>query len=247
MVTTILRGGLGNQLFQIAQLVGHALRHGISYVLPLDVDTPHADAPNLYRVGTLVYGTPPFASLPKYNEVSFDYTEIPRVDNVCFNGYWQSFKYFEDVNDEVLRLLGFKWVYRNGICAVHVRRGDYLKLPDYHPFVGEDYYYEAMYLIAKTTGVHKFRFYSNDIEWCRQTFVKNELYEYEFDTDENPLHNLEAGSFCEHQILSNSTFSLWMHHLNLNPGKKCVAPKRWFGSKLQHDTKDLYPKTAMII
>lgn len=246
MVSTVLRGGLGNQLFQIAQVVAHSLRHDIPYFLPQKAEHPHSAFPAVYRFASLNYeqwsGT-----LAEYKELSFEYVPIPRVDNVCFNGYWQSFKYFEDFNDEIIRMLRFRWQMENGVCAVHVRRGDYLKLADFHPFVGEEYLFHAMYLIGKTTGIHHFRFISNDIPWCKQIFKEKDLYEYSFVETGSPINDMEIGSGCEHQILSNSTFSLWMHHLNLNPDKICIAPHRWFGPKQPHNTKDLYPKTAIII
>ena len=34
---------------------------------------------------------------------------------------------------------------------------------------------------------------------------------------------------CDHNIIANSSFSLWASYLNLNPDKKTIIPSRWFG------------------
>ena len=45
-------------------------------------------------------------------------------------------------------------------------------------------------------------------------------------------------SMCDDFIIANSTFSWWGAWLG-NRGK-VIAPKKWFGENLNHDTKDLY-------
>lgn len=246
MVTTIIRGGLGNQLYQIAQVVAHSIRYNIPYCIPRKVDTPHKDNPVMYNFLGINYADPAL-ELPLYKEKGFTYSPIGMVDDVCFDGYWQSYKYWNDYKDKILPLFGFRWVMDEGWCAIHVRRGDYMKLPDKHPFVGERYLQNAMLLMNETTGITKFAVFTNDVEWCKFFFDGiNQFTIHIFDSG-NPLKDMEMGSHCEHQILSNGTFALWMHHLNQNPKKICVAPQRWFGPALDHDTRDLYPKTAIII
>lgn len=245
MVSTILRGGLGNNLFMMAQCIAHAKRHGLMYIIPMDIENPHYVNQKPYLFPNVNYGR---IGLPLYKERSFDYQEIPFVDNVCFDGYWQSHKYWCDYESEIRKAFGFRYNRAEGWCAIHVRRGDYMRLPDYHPFVGEEYLRHAIYEMNNLTGISKFMVFSNDMLWCKGFFGTIADYEFNYFESGSEVVDMETGSWAEHQIIANSTFSLWMHYLNQNPNKICIAPKRWFGRMLEdHDTTDLYPPKAIKI
>lgn len=246
MISCICRGGLGNFLFQASAVFGHAMKHGFDYVIPMEVENPHYEGQKQYILPGLKY-CEKVPDLPKYNEPHFHYAEITPVDNTVLNGYWQSFKYIHEFRDEVLKAFGFNYEFQKGWCGVHVRRGDYLNLPDHHPFVGEKYLTDAVNKMNELKGITKFRIFSNDIPWCREFFATMPQYTFEFVEGNNEVQDLEQGSFCETQILSNGTFSLWQYYLNQNPDKICIAPQRWFGKLLNHDTSDLYPDNAIII
>ena len=51
--------------------------------------------------------------------------------------------------------------------SIHVRRGDYLELSDYHHNLDIDYYKRAVSRFNENT---KFIIFSNDIEWCKGNF-----------------------------------------------------------------------------
>lgn len=245
MVSTILRGGLGNNLYMMAQCIAHALRHNVDYAIPKVIENPHypGQQPYIFRGVKYCDKVP---DLPLYKEQGFAFNDIPFVDNVVFDGYWQSHKYWFDFYPQILDAFGFRYARAQDWCAIHVRRGDYLKLPDYHPFVGEEFLKHAAYEMNNITGISRFMVFSNDIPWCKEFFATIPEYEFSYPETGNEVGDLEMGSWCDHQIMSNGTFALWQYYLNQNPDKICIAPKRWFGRMLEsHDTSDLYPANAI--
>lgn len=250
MVSVLLEGGLCNQMFQTAFIYAYAKKHGFDYCVPTVVNNPHIDATSRYMFPGISYYNME-AKLPIYKEKGFAYQEIPAMDNVCFDGFWQSYKYFDDFRDEILKAFGFKWEMKKNVCAIHVRRGDYLQWPDHHPVITEKYLRNAIEHIYTTVGNKiKFKFFSNDIGWCKsfgeKTFLLYpEMVEYSEGLTE--LEDLQEASCCEHFIGSNSAYSLWISYLNQNPNKICTFPRKWFGPLLPHNTDDLYPPYATIV
>lgn len=243
-------GGLGNQIFMIFCAVAYAKKHGLEYIIPDSIINPHYAGQKAYPFKGIKYSNEkPHGLINTYTEPFFHYKEIPEFecDHLHLSGYFQSHLYSEGFENEIIELLCFPWNIDMGWCSIHVRRSDYLKYPDYHPFVGEEYLSKAMAEMKYKTGITKFRVFSDDLPWCVDFFEQFKQYEFDYWIGGSEIDDLQKGSCCQNQILSNSTFSLAMHRLNRNDGKICIAPSRWFGVKAGHDTKDLYPKTAFII
>lgn len=112
--------------------------------------------------------------------------------------------------------------------GVSVRRGDYLRLPHRHPFVGRGFLRRAVETFPVGTV---YLVCSDDIPWCRAFFTQRRFpgRRFHFAEGMRPLWQLWAQSLCAHNIISNSSFSWWGAWLNETPGRRVLAPLRWFG------------------
>lgn len=248
MISVILRGGLGNQLYQIAVAYAYAKKYKMEYCIPVGTNEPHYEGQQPYIFPGITYCKKPH-KLERYTESGFHYEEPPpRMKNIAFDGYFQSEKYFEGYREELIERFGFKWEKREGWISLHVRRGDYLLSREYHPVMPLSYFSKAIQHYMER-GYSKFLVFSDDIGWCRENININRFptCEFEYSEGRTEIEDLELGSNCMHQIMSNSSFSVWQHILNRNKNKTCAAPSVWFGENVNFNTKDVYPTTSIII
>lgn len=223
-------GRMGNAIFQAACTISTALDNDVDYMFP---DTwKYKDSFNLYNC---------FSSNIKptkvYQEPHFHYSKIPyQGGNLDLRGYFQAPKYFENNQDVILPMLTPKIGYgiKYNTTAIHCRRTDYINLSEHHTNLTMDYYKEAMNIIKSKN----YMVFSDDIDWCKKNFIGEQFYFVDLDE----VNSLALMLACEHQIIANSSFSFFGAYLNRNPSKTVIAPKNWFGPKLNHDTKDLLPK-----
>jgi hypothetical protein len=121
-------------------------------------------------------------------------------------------------------------------CSIHVRRGDYIGLQNFHPVQPVSYYEEAVKIVGDDKH---FLIFSDDINWCKEnfTFLKNKT----FVLNNLDYEDLYLMSMCKNNIISNSTFSWWGAWLNRNENKQVIIPSKWFGISYSHlNTNDLY-------
>lgn len=172
-------------------------------------------------------------------------------------GYWQSEKYFADIEPVLRRELCFRdlpdgaaarLAERIGRCeavSVHVRRGDYvssLKTAKFHGVCSIDYYRQAMEtMVERIPGAHFFVF-SDDPGWARANlWTPTCVTSVEPAGPGRDYDHLHLMSLCKHHIIANSSFSWWGAWLSNNPGKSVIAPRQWFGDSTMI-TDDLLPE-----
>lgn len=254
MITSNLVGGLGNYLFQIAATYSLSLDNNDKMVYNInDVSIVHGHIntylDNIFRNINFTEENLPIGNV--YDEPYFNFTEITYSLNLKLNGYYQSEKYFKHNEDKIRQLFFIddktndylikkydNYLTQNNTCSLHVRRGDYLRLPNHHPVCDISYYKESVDVI----GTDKtYLIFSNDIEWCKINldFITKKIF-IEGNSDYQDLYLM---SKCDNNIIANSSFSWWGAWLNNNPNKKVIAPKKWFGRAINHDIKDLIPNT----
>jgi hypothetical protein len=181
-------GRLGNQLFQIAATLGVASRNRISAVFP---DWQFAPWINVETRPRSFFEQHEW-KVVEASTFSFDSTinELRPHGNVSLEGYFQSERYFEDCKDLVrsailtnrMRAIGARVSSAhdisqdNNCCAVHVRRGDYLKFADLFARLDiRDYYFQAMDLMREKHHVDKFILVSDDLAWCKTMMKRSDV------------------------------------------------------------------------
>lgn len=231
---------LGNQLFQIATAIAVAKNNDDEVDFPAWNYAEHFEGDFAPKNS----GSPKFM----WDEPHFHYASINYTANMGINGYFQSEKYFEGAEDEIKAALSPKQeikdkilekygdlLSQDNICALHVRRGDYVGLQDHHPVQNLNYYMKAVKKFPKN---YQFLVFSDDTKWCKENFPEGKFIVIEGGTD---VEDFTMMTMCKNNVIGNSSFSWWSAWLNDNPEKKVVAPSKWFGPALsKHDTKDLY-------
>jgi len=180
-------------------------------------------------------------------------------DNSMLIGFWQSEKYFLDVEETIRKDFAFNFELdyeskemlrtiesTNSVC-VFVRRKEFVGQPMYDT-CDAGYFHRGMLRMGQEIRDPHFFIFSDDLEWCENnlrteypfTLVSHKYagnqYEYYF----------RLMSSCEHFVIANSTYGWWAAWLSKNASKIVIAPKKWFGDE-SRDTRDLVPAAWMRI
>ena len=245
-------GRLGNQMFQVASLRGIASNNNYNYAIPPSKNKNEWTDHQLFNP-FVFEGVNPLNiqfidfQRPQVEEASFSFDE--KLFNDCPDwvslvGFFQSEKYFKDIENDIRDDFKFKdelvsscqSIIENvdNPIALHIRRGDFITNSQNHPPLPLDYYKRALKLFDDDRQVIIF---SDDTKWCKeQEIFSDDRFLVSEDNDQS--YDLCLMSMCNDFIIANSSFSWWGAWLG-NRGK-VVAPKQWFGKGLNHDTKDLY-------
>lgn len=170
--------------------------------------------------------------------------KILKVQSAYITGYWQNYRYVQNVkeilyerfefprieNEKIVRLI--ECISNENSVSLHIRAGDYL-LPENVEIFGNictlQYYKDAIQKITEKIKTPMFFVFSNDINWCKQNIpLENVIWMDEISLPEHEdWVEMYLMSCCKHNIIANSSFSWWAAWLNKNPKKIVVAPKQW--------------------
>ena len=264
MISTVLRGGVGNQMFQIAAAYALALNNDDECAFDMDIKRTYHGVVHQGRVASCYFNhlyknikqiPLSWESKNKYIEPEGSpYSPIPYKEDLLLFGYFQSDKYFEGRDDDIrdlftdhifLKLL--KRMYDpllSNSVSVHVRRGDYIKFKDVHTTLDISYYMMALEYLRENTYIENVLIFSDDIPWCKEHF--NEKY-ITFIEREEDYEEMYLMSLCSHNIISNSTFSWWGSFLNTNDDRIVIAPKKWFAPTCTYEWEKIYTKNTIIL
>ena len=250
MISCNLKGGIGNQLFQISTTFSLAQSNNDQSVFNLDACyTPmQGNKASKYK-DTIFKNLNISTSIVReslYTEPIFSYTPIQYSKNLCIDGYFQSEKYFSQYYDELLTFYNLNYKVDEikeflsklprPITSIHVRRGDYIPFQNIVVLLDFEYYKRSMDVLKSNT----YLIFSHDFEWAKEKFTSKNHVLFEFDDE---LMNLIAMSCCDNHIIANSTFSWWGAYLNKSKTKTIVAPTQWFNPDANIPECDLIPPT----
>jgi hypothetical protein len=259
MITTHIMGGLGNQLFQIFNLISYCLKYKIPFYFQ-NKKQERIDRP--FYWDNFFKSLKPFVrdnneNMPIYKEQDFHYNELLSFNQInkqfAFVGYFQSYKYFNENYEQIIKFIRLRdqqesikkkyieYDFEN-IISLHFRIGDYKNLQQHHPLTKVEYYVKAIKYIIKVTERNNWKilyFYEEqDYEQVNENIkgikLESELENINFIPINTKIVDYEQillMSLCQHNIIANSSFSWWGAYFNKNSSKIICHPdpNNWFG------------------
>lgn len=184
----------------------------------------------------------------------FDF-KYPKRKNVVIQGYFESPKYFAEIDDklkaeltskeslnDVQQALQDKLKSTNSVCiTIRTWKREDEDTTNRYSVCDRAYYEKAVSYICEKVENPVFYVCSDDVEWCRNNIAFPENVEVIFEGSENELWDkLTLMRSCAHYIISNSTFSWWAQHLGGHDNSKMVvAPREWM-KDWNHQPIDIY-------
>lgn len=253
-IHVVVRGGLGNQMFQAAYGMFLGQRHGapVAYIDATRVGRQ----PRTWELDC--FGLLPRMSLSRRTATIIDLA-IHCIGSVApdrvvledgpprpfgtkpwiVSGYWQNLRYVlaaEQMVREAYALPrgGQPRTGRVRTVAIHARRGDYISDPKaraLHHVCDEDWYRRAWdSLRARVGHCHGFVF-SDDEAWASDHLALPDATVMPKSTGP-AWTDLASMSSCRHYIISNSTYSWWAAFLGQESDSTVICPRWWFRDTL---------------
>lgn len=266
VILAVRKGGLGNQLFQVAAGLIYAKETNRQLILPLEL-------PHIHRVHSNPYEASIFKGIPilhkKLDSHSIDalcqngFTKYPGEPtfekweslslsgNILLEGYFQYYPPLEKHKDYLRQfflenLTEYRREGNKTHIGIHVRRGDYVKFPDVFPLLGPSYYCRAIQEIEKRVpGEKVYKIFSDDISWCKEQDMFQSLENRIFVEEQDEIKCLCEMIACEGGfICANSSYSWWASFLgSFTKGSPCITPEVW----CKGFTGELLPKEWIFI
>ena len=180
----------------------------------------------------------------------FEPKVLTRKGDTYYDGYWQHEEYFTAIREDILKTFTFpafvdqrnqetaRFITEKNSCAIHIRRGDYVKDRLFRGICDVDYYKTAIQRMKELTNPKVFCIFSDDTVWCREYLSvllgQAETIYVDWNTGEKSFQDMHLISLCRHQIIANSSFSWWGAWLNTNKEKVVIAPRKWWNMSGVH-------------
>lgn len=267
-----LGSGLGNRLFQHAAAAGLAERWNrpLRFLIHRCTESPHGSIGTLFRMFPdvpVIDSTEPYTEIKEPPRAYYDYIscgEFAPRGPVVLHGFRQSPQYFPTnlggltpnwdsaLGGPLVRRLIEKDAgletgsERSRTVSIHVRLGDYRKLP-HHQVNLDRYYSEALKRVKPGSRLHLF---SDEPELCARTFAEftnTRGLDFTVAKVRSDVDSLYEMSLClGGNIVANSTFSwwaAWFAHASGSPW--ATFPDNW-GQGMPQPV-DIFPEWAIVL
>lgn len=162
-----------------------------------------------------------------WNERGFDHEAIPEgVREAYLSGYFQSWRYHHGMRRDLGALFGLRSAVTVNATAVHVRRGDYVRLAHVHHNLTPEYYARAA---EQATG--PFVVFSDDPEWAAKHVGPVLGGDWQVHQPGRPFDDIRRMATFREVVTANSSFSWWGAYGG--NAERVWAPSRWFADGRQ--------------
>jgi hypothetical protein len=224
MIGVSLKGGLGNQLFQLAAIETIADETNRKVCI-VEKDTPktvHSQSNYYSSIFSKLLHYPilpnPYLTIQELSSKKQDWNKLlPETENVCLDGYFQDWRYIQPNFIEKLTLPECPII--NG-AFIHIRGGDYVNHWLHHVDLTA-YYEKAIKYFSHDTN---FYIFTNDIDYAK-SFTFLSTITYSFVIEEEVMALTMMSKCTKGGICANSTFSWWGGFLNQN--RTIIIPSKW--------------------
>ena len=260
IVSSVVMGGLCNQLFQVLMTYTYAQRYDSIYMIDTKyiIHNPHSNKNYMQSI----FNKQCFTFNQDYSKIirehpkkclSYEEYDNKKRRNIVFQGYYQTEKYFEEnikFIEDILNLEPYLQdlpIYKNTIF-LHIRLGDYVNHSFHDVKLFNNFYYNALKHFENMNQEIQVKVFSNNIEQSKQLFNCNEFkLQFEFVDEQDEIKALIMMSKCHlGGIGSNSSYSWFGNLFNRNPHKLFILPNKWFNDETI-PIKDMYPKSNCLI
>ncbi|XP_052793138.1 galactoside alpha-(1,2)-fucosyltransferase 1-like [Mya arenaria] len=245
-----IMGRTGNQMFQVASLLGIAQKRGLIPIIPSTIPiNKWFNLPTSIEVSKYIHQS-------EMKEQGFGkyLNEIEDIDdnmNWTISGYLQSFRYFNSSDDIIHELFTMKFERRkraedllrsispyDEVVCMHVRRGDLLKKKHinlgYNPI---DYTFinVSMNYFLHTFKNITFVILSDDMSWCKESIKGENVV---FSPFKEAIDDFALLMSCKNVVITSGTFGWWGAYLS---GGKVVyhngfpAKGSWLDHRIKRD------------
>jgi glycosyl transferase family 25 len=252
MFTVNLKGGLGNQLYQIAFLEYLTQHTGIDFFIrSSDIDrhiSEHSHVSYFNSIFNNWIGKS--NSLPIEKVICEtdlqpqDWIQIANDNKhltIEFDGYFQNYKYItHEFINKLLFPTDFLNIYldiKDGVF-IHIRGGDYVN-HSLHDVKLTEYYQLAVGSFPEDT--HFFVF-TNDVTYS-ESILKTINIKYTLISEIDTV-SLYLMSQCKAGICANSSFSWWGAYLNKN--RQLMLPSSWFNNINLYTDGYYFPEASIV-